>query len=56
MAYLKGKETVEVKDIMAEAGAEALRVYPLLAELHVTGMLDILEFEDMGSPKTVILK
>lgn len=55
LAYLKGKEYAEVEDIMAEAGAEQLRVYPLIAELHATGKLEILETEELGSPKKVRL-
>ena len=56
VAYLKGKDAVEVADIIANAGANPMRVYPIIAELHTRGKLEIVETEQLGAPKTVRLK
>lgn len=55
VAYLKGKECVKVEDILAESGAERLRIYPLLFELELEGKLVVLDREVLGSPVSVKL-
>ena len=56
VAYLTGKESVEVAGIIANVGANPMRVYPIIAELHTRGKLEIVETEQLGAPKTVRLK
>lgn len=56
MAYMTGKECVKVGDIIREAGAEELRVYPILAELQTEGKLEIVEYGKMGAAEVVKLK
>lgn len=43
------------KDIIKESGAEKLRVYPILFEEVQAGRLEVLEEENLGSPKLVKL-
>lgn len=54
-AYLKGKDAVEVEDIIEHAGAEPLRVFPILFELEQAGKIEVLENESLGSSKVVRL-
>jgi len=56
VCFMTGKDAVEVADIIANSGANNLRVYPILAELRITGQLEIVETETMGAPKIVRLK
>lgn len=57
MNYLKANGgEVEVKNIIAESGAEQMRIYPILFEERIAGNIEVTEFEDMGSPKRVRLK
>lgn len=56
IAYMSGKENVKVEDIIKEAGAEELRVYPIIAELHAEGKLEIVEYGKMGAAEVVKLK
>lgn len=53
--YMTGKDVVEVADIIANMDANHLRVYPIIAELHTEGRLEIVETEQLGSPKSVKL-
>lgn len=55
IAYMKGKEVVEVEDIIENAGAEPLRVFPILFELEQAGKIEVLENESLGSSKVVRL-
>lgn len=55
LAYLRGKEKVEVKSIMERSGAESLRVYPILMELSLSRRLRIDEENDFGAPVVVTL-
>lgn len=55
IAYMKGKEAVEVEDIIENAGAEPLRVYSILFELEQAGKIEVLETESFGSSKVVRL-
>lgn len=56
MTYIGDRDGVQVDDIMANAGANRLRVYPIIAQLHAEGKLEIVETEGMGAPKVVRLK
>lgn len=53
--YLHDKGAVSVDTIIAEAGAEKLRVYPILFELGQDGFITVMECETMGAPKLVKL-
>lgn len=53
--YMQGKKTVNVEDIIAESGAEKLRVYPILFELEQNHVVEVLEREPMGAAKVVKL-
>lgn len=55
IAFLKGKGVVPVARIMAESGAETLRVYPILLELKFAGRLQVHEETERGAPATVSL-
>lgn len=55
VAYLKGKEHVEVSNIEAESGAEKLRVYAIVFELMLAGRLRVDQNNPFGSPKVVTL-
>lgn len=53
--YLMGKKSIAVKDIIDNAGASLLRVYPILFELQLENKLMVEEEEELGSPKVVSL-
>lgn len=53
MNYLQGKKAVNVADIIAESGAEKLRVYTILFELEQANLIIVLEQESLGAPKVV---
>lgn len=53
MAYMKGKEYVNVEDMIRESGAEELRVYPIIAELSAKGVIEIVERDKMGAAITI---
>lgn len=53
--YLQERKAVKVDDVIAEAGAEKFRVYPILFELEQAGLIVVLERESMGAPKVVKL-
>ena len=53
MNYLQGKKAVKVEDIIAESGAEKLRVYTILFELEQANLIVVLEHETLGAPKVV---
>ena len=46
---------IGVEDIIQNAGADKLRVYPALFELEQEGIIDVLEREELGAP-TVVCK
>ena len=54
--YLQGKKKVNVEDIIKESGVDALRVYPILFELEQKHVLEVVEREDLGAAKTVIVR
>lgn len=56
IAYLTGKGEVKVTDIIAEAGANELRVYSLLQELYLEKQIEIVKTEWLGAPAVVRLK
>lgn len=51
--YLQGKKKVKVEDIIAESGANELRIYPILFELERDHIIEVLAREGMGSPTEV---
>ena len=55
LAYLEGKEQVEVCRIFEECDVEKLRVYPILMELMLDGRLKILKESTLGAPEVVRL-
>lgn len=55
IAYMTGKKAVDVQDIIEHAGAEPLRVFPILFELEQAGKIEVLETESFGSSKVVRL-
>jgi len=54
--YLAGKGEVEVAKVLAESGANTLRVYVLIFELRDEGKLEITRSNEWGSPMAVKLK
>jgi len=56
LAYLRSRDgQSSVDDIIANAGAEKLRVYPILQELMLAGVIKVLEEEALGAPASVKL-
>lgn len=55
VAYLKGKHSVCVSDIMEHSGATSLRIFPILFELQLENKLMVEEEEELGCPKVVTL-
>lgn len=53
--YLQGKNSVKVSDIIAEAGIEKLRVYPILIELEQDGIIIVSQRAPLGAPEVVSL-
>lgn len=53
--YLQGKNSVKVSDIIAEAGIEKLRVYPILIELEQDGIIIVSQSAPLGAPEVVSL-
>ena len=53
--YLAGKGEVEVAKVMAESGANTLRVYVLIYELRDAGKIEITRSNDWGTPMAVKL-
>lgn len=51
--YLQGRKKVKVDDILAEAGAERLRVYLILFELEKSNWITVLERAPLGEPVVV---
>ena len=47
---------VEVSKVMAESGADKFRVYPLLFELQLEGIIAVTQESDMGTPRRVALR
>ena len=56
LEYLKGKAEVHVDDIIANSGAEKLRVYPILFEEVMDGFIVVVKENKYGSPVIVSLK
>ena len=46
-------EGLPVEEIIQNSGAEKLRVYPALFELEQSGLLEVLEREELGAPLIV---
>lgn len=55
LKYLAGKGEVEVAKVLAESGANTLRVYVLIFELRDEGKLEITRSNEWGSPMAVKL-
>lgn len=57
LSYLSSHEgtEVEVAKIIAESGANKLRVYPILIELSLEGVIKVTHQSDMGTPEKVML-
>lgn len=51
-----GQGEVAVDRIVAESGAEKVRVYPILFEEVQAGHLEVTESEPMGAPRMVRIK
>lgn len=56
LEYMKGKAEVHVDDIIANSGAERLRVYPILFEEEQVGYVVVLKSNQWGTPEIVSLK
>jgi UDP-GlcNAc:undecaprenyl-phosphate/decaprenyl-phosphate GlcNAc-1-phosphate transferase len=56
LGYMKGKAEVHVDDLMANSGAESLRVYPLIFEEEMVGNVVIVKANPWGSPEIVALR
>lgn len=46
---------VAVSDIAANSGADKLRVYPILFELQMEGIVRVIEAEQLGAPSVIEL-
>ncbi len=55
LEYMKGKAEVRVDDIIANSGAERLRVYPILFEENLAGRIAYVEVDPLGDPVSVRL-
>lgn len=55
VGFLKGRNGVHVKDILAFSGAEKLRVYPILFELEQEGLVRVVRRKGLGVPDVVVL-
>lgn len=55
LAYLEDKKQVSVEELLANSGAERLRVYPLLFELTQEKIIRILKESDLGAPEIICL-
>lgn len=56
MAYLKNNEgDVEVSDIMEKSGACKLRVYTILFEMTMQGVIAVVRESAFGAPESVRL-
>ncbi|MGM9760849.1 MAG: hypothetical protein ACI30I_12200 [Parabacteroides sp.] len=54
LAYLTRQGgVVNVEELMAQSGAEPLRVYPLLFELRQEGLIEVVEEDEFGAPEKV---
>ncbi len=56
LEYMKGKAEVHVDDIIANSGAERLRVYPILFEEERSGYVVVVKANQWGAPEIVSLK
>lgn len=45
--------TISVDDIIRNANADKLRVYPALFELELEGYIEVTEREELGAPSVV---
>ena len=55
LGYLKERNSVKVTDIIAHAGAEEMRVYPILFELEREGIIRVEDSDDFGAAEVVAL-
>lgn len=51
--YLQDKGAVKTEEIIAEAGAEKLRVYPILFDLEQCGWITVLKRDSLSAPEVV---
>ena len=56
LEYMKGKAEVHVSDIIANSGAERLRVYAILFEEEQAGYIVVVKCSLWGAPEIVALK
>jgi len=54
--YIKGKAEVHVEDIIALAGAERLRVYPIIFEMEREGVIEVVKRSPWGAPEIVAIR
>lgn len=45
-----------VNDIILFSGAESLRTYPIIYRLKYQGIIEIIQYDELGSPKRIRLK
>lgn len=56
LAYLtRLRDVVSVDVLIAQSGAEPLRVYPLLFELRQEGLIEVGEEDEFGAPERIRL-
>ena len=53
--YLAGKGEVEVAKIITDSGANKLRVYPIIFELSMEGVVKITHQTELGTPEKVVM-
>lgn len=51
--YLRGKESVYVKDLIENSGADRLRIFPILFEMQLDNKLMVQEEDSFGRPLCV---
>ncbi len=56
LEYMKGKAEVHVVDLMANSGAESLRVFSLIFEEELNGNIVVVKTNSRGKPEIVALK
>lgn len=58
LSYIRshGTDSVSVQDIIDLSGAHFMRIYPILFEMEEEGIIDVVQREEMGSPRYVKIK
>lgn len=46
---------VSIKEIIANSGADKLRVYPILFELEMSNLISVVKRSKLGTPEEVVL-